>query len=78
MSKTIAILGAGIQGTCAALALAARGCRVDLFDQALQPITQASLWNEGKIHLGLTYAKDRSSRTTDMLLRGALYFDAGL
>jgi glycine/D-amino acid oxidase-like deaminating enzyme len=78
VSKTIAILGAGIQGTCAALALAARGCRVDLFDQALQPITQASLWNEGKIHLGLTYAKDPSSRTTDVLLRGALYFDAGL
>jgi glycine/D-amino acid oxidase-like deaminating enzyme len=71
-------LGAGIQGTCAALALAARGCRVELFDQASQPVTQASLWNEGKIHLGLIYAKDPGNRTTDMLLRGALHFDAGL
>jgi glycine/D-amino acid oxidase-like deaminating enzyme len=76
--KTVAILGAGIQGTCAALALAARGCRVDLFDQAPQPVTQASLWNEGKIHLGFTYAKDRDRRTTDVMLRGALHFEDGL
>jgi len=76
--KTVAILGAGIQGTCAALALAARGCRVDLFDRASRPVTQASLWNEGKIHLGFTYAKDRGRRTTDILLHGALHFDSGL
>lgn len=61
-----------------ALALAARGCTIDLFDREMQPVTQASLWNEGKIHLGFTYAKDRSGRTADILLRGALHFDAGL
>lgn len=77
-SKTIAILGAGIQGTCAALALAARGCRVELFDQAPQAVTQASLWNEGKIHLGLLYARDSSNRTTDIMLHGALAFDTAL
>jgi glycine/D-amino acid oxidase-like deaminating enzyme len=78
IGKTVAILGAGIQGTCAALALAARGCKVDLFDQATQPVTQASLWNEGKIHLGLIYAKDTGERTSDILLRGALHFDSAL
>lgn len=76
--KTIGVLGAGIQGTCAALALAARGCRVELFDQASEAVSQASLWNEGKIHLGLIYAKDATNRTTDILLRGALHFDTAL
>jgi hypothetical protein len=77
-TKTVAVLGAGIQGSCAALALAGRGCRVDLFDRASRPVTQASLWNEGKVHLGLIYARDTSNRTTEMLLRGALHFDASL
>jgi glycine/D-amino acid oxidase-like deaminating enzyme len=75
---TVAILGAGIQGTCAALALAARGCRVELFDRAALPVTQASLWNEGKIHLGLIYAKDPRHRTSELLLHGALHFDSAL
>ena len=78
MSLRVAVLGAGLQGTCAALALAARGLRVDLIDQAAQPITQASRWNEGKIHLGFVYAKDKSGQTADMMLRGALTFDAAL
>jgi hypothetical protein len=51
---------------------------VDLFDQAEQPVTQASLWNEGKIHLGLIFAKDRHERTSDVLLTGALHFDSAL
>jgi glycine/D-amino acid oxidase-like deaminating enzyme len=78
IDKRIAILGAGIQGTCAALALAQRGCRIDLFDQAPEAVGQASLWNEGKIHLGFIYAKDASNRTTDTMLRGAFHFDGGL
>jgi glycine/D-amino acid oxidase-like deaminating enzyme len=78
IDKRIAVLGAGIQGTCAALALARRGCRIDLFDQAPEAVGQASLWNEGKIHLGFIYAKDASNRTTDMMLHGALHFDGAL
>jgi glycine/D-amino acid oxidase-like deaminating enzyme len=77
-NKTVAILGAGIQGACAALALAARGCRVELFDQAREPVTQASLWNEGKIHLGLIYANDPRNRTSHILLQGAPHFDSAL
>jgi glycine/D-amino acid oxidase-like deaminating enzyme len=78
MSLRVAVLGAGIQGTCAALALAGRGLHVDLIDQAAQPITQASRWNEGKIHLGFVYAKDKSGQTTDTMVRGALTFDTAL
>jgi hypothetical protein len=47
-----------------------------LFDRAPEPVTQASLWNEGKIHLGFVYAKDARERTTDVLLHGALHFDS--
>lgn len=68
------MLGSGIQGTCIALELARRGHRVDLYDKAATPLTQASLYNEGKIHLGFVYAKDRSRRTLQTMLRGSLHF----
>lgn len=74
----VAVLGAGIQGVCIALELADRGCQVDVYDQAPEPITQASLWNEGKLHLGLTFAKDRAERTARTLTLGSLWFDRGL
>src|SRR5262245_21363285 len=35
---------------------------------------RASLHNEGKIHLGLLYAKDPSLRTAELMVRGALTF----
>lgn len=72
--KRIAILGAGIQGTCLALELARRGCRIDLYDQALEAVTAASLWNEGKIHLGFVFANDASTRTAQKMIYGALHF----
>jgi 2-polyprenyl-6-methoxyphenol hydroxylase-like FAD-dependent oxidoreductase len=59
----IAVLGAGLQGTCIALELARRGFDVDLLDQDLEPLNRASLRNEGKIHLGFVYAKDATLRT---------------
>ena len=70
----IAILGAGNTGTCAALELAARGHDVDLYDQASGPIQRASFHNEGKVHVGILYAKDRSLRTAELMIRGALAF----
>ena len=51
-ASTVAVLGAGIMGTCLALMLARRGRRVVLFDKAAMPMSAASRWNEGKIHLG--------------------------
>lgn len=70
----IAILGAGIAGTCAALELASRGYDIDLYDELGQPISAASYYNEGKVHLGLLYAKDPSLRTARLMIAGALSF----
>ena len=73
-----AILGAGGTGVCAALELANRGCNVDLYDENAQPLTQASRNNEGKIHLGLVYAKDRSLLTAKTMIQGAIHFSTYL
>lgn len=74
----IAILGAGGAGVCAALELAHRGYNVDLYDENAEPLTQASRNNEGKIHLGLIYAKDRSLETAKTMIQGAIHFTACL
>jgi hypothetical protein len=70
----VAVLGAGLQGACIALELGQRGIGVDLFDRCAEPMSQASLQNEGKIHLGYTYAKDCSLRTARMMMAGGLSF----
>ncbi len=70
----IAVLGAGIQGCCAALELAGRGFDVDLFDREAMPLQQASVQNEGKIHLGFVFAKDASRGTARLMMNGALQF----
>ncbi|MGH9386974.1 MAG: FAD-dependent oxidoreductase [Vicinamibacterales bacterium] len=44
----VAVLGAGFQGVCAALELAARGVDVDLYDRRNTCITEAGGHNEGK------------------------------
>ena len=75
---SIAVLGAGIQGSCVALELARRGVRVDLYERDPQAVAKASLHNEGKIHLGFVYANDRSGRTVDVMLRGAISFESHL
>lgn len=77
-SPRIAILGAGAVGVCASLELAARGHHVDLYDENARPITRASHNNEGKIHLGILYAKDRTRRTATTMITGALHFEATL
>src|SRR5262245_28833608 len=70
----IAVLGAGLQGACAALALAAAGHTVDLYEREAQAMARASLNNEGKIHLGFVYARDTSLRTAHVMLAGAASF----
>ena len=70
----IALLGAGTAGTCTALELAGRGMHVDLYDECHEPVSRASFHNEGKVHLGLLYAKDPSLRTARMMLEGATSF----
>lgn len=70
----IAVLGGGIAGVCTALELAERGLEVDLYEQDAQVISRASYWNEGKIHLGLTYAQDRTRRSAQTMVEGAMRF----
>jgi len=70
----VAILGAGGTGSCAALELAHRGYDVHLYDENAEPVTQASRSNEGKVHLGLVYAKDRSLETAKTMIQGAIHF----
>jgi glycine/D-amino acid oxidase-like deaminating enzyme len=70
----VAVLGGGITGVCTALELAERGVMVDLYEQSALLISRASYWNEGKIHLGLVYAQDRSRKTARAMLEGALRF----
>jgi hypothetical protein len=70
----VGVIGAGIQGVCAALELARRGHDVDIFDKEADILQRASLWNEGKIHLGFMYAKDSTLRTARMMMQGSLQF----
>jgi len=73
-NSPVGILGAGIAGCCLALELAQRGYSVDLIDLANEPVTGASLHNEGKLHLGFVYANDPLEKTHRLMLRGSLTF----
>jgi glycine/D-amino acid oxidase-like deaminating enzyme len=71
---TIAVIGAGLQGCLTAIELAGRGHEVVVFERATQPLTGASRWNEGKIHLGYLFANDPSLRSARTMIAGATTF----
>ncbi|MBK5109877.1 MAG: FAD-dependent oxidoreductase, partial [Thermoleophilia bacterium] len=73
-SEDLIVIGAGIQGVTLALALAERGVGSTILERGPGPLSQASLRNEGKIHLGFVYALDRTGRTTAAMVEGALTF----
>ena len=68
------MLGAGVQGVCASLALHRRGYGVTVIDRSPNALLRTSLRNEGKVHLGFLFANDRSMRTAELLMQGALRF----
>ena len=70
----VCVLGAGLQGVLCALELAELGHDVVIVDAAEQAISQASLHNEGKIHLGYVYAKDTSGKTAHLMAEAATRF----
>ncbi|HEX8168425.1 MAG TPA: FAD-dependent oxidoreductase [Beijerinckiaceae bacterium] len=70
----VAVLGGGLQGCCAALALAERGVKVTLFDRNDALLSRAAVANEGKIHLGYMYAGDPTLSTARTMIAGALSF----
>lgn len=72
--STVVVLGAGIQGTTLALALAIDGHSVIVVDATDGPMTRASEVNEGKVHLGHVYARDTTGATAELMLEGALSF----
>lgn len=73
-STRVAVLGAGIMGCSVALYLARRGVPVTLVDAAIAPMSGASRWNEGKIHLGYMYSADPSLDTAHRMIEGGLWF----
>lgn len=76
MKENVIIMGAGIQGVCCALALSNLNIPVTLIDKTPEPLSRASLRNEGKIHLGFIYANDPSFRTASLMLRTAICFSS--
>jgi glycine/D-amino acid oxidase-like deaminating enzyme len=78
VTKVAAVLGAGVQGCCAALALRQLGFRVQLLDKSRALMSRASANQEGKIHLGFVYARDDSQRTARTMIEHALRFAPAL
>ncbi len=72
--RRVAVLGAGIMGSCLSLFLARKGIDVTLFDAERAPMSGVSRWNEGKIHLGYLYSADPSLRSARHVLPGGLAF----
>lgn len=72
--RRVAVLGAGIMGASLALHLARRACEVTIFDREEAPLSCASRWNEGKIHLGYLYGADPTLETARRLVPGGLAF----
>ena len=70
----VGVLGGGLQGCCAALALAARGADITIFDRNEQLLSRAAVANEGKIHLGYMYAGDPTLATARTMIAGAFAF----
>lgn len=78
MAKVATVLGAGIQGCCAALALSKLGFQVRLYDKSSTLMNRASANQEGKIHLGFVYARDESMITARTMIEHALRFAPAL
>lgn len=74
MPKTAAVLGGGIQGCCAALALARKGFQVKMFEKCPELYSRASANQEGKLHLGIVYARDRTLKTARRMIHDAMRF----
>jgi hypothetical protein len=72
--RSVAVLGAGIQGVLASLALTRAGWRVELIDRAPAPLLGASLRGEGKLHLGYVYGNEPERTTAGLMVEGAIRF----
>jgi glycine/D-amino acid oxidase-like deaminating enzyme len=73
-TEEVSIIGGGIQGVTAALALAERGIRSRILERGERILRGASYRNEGKVHLGFVYALDNTGATARRMVEGALTF----
>ena len=74
----IAVIGGGIAGCLLACELSDLGGDVALIDANDELMAGASCWNEGKIHLGLTYLGTDSLETAQLMLEGASVFEEAI
>jgi len=70
----VAVLGGGISGCMTACLLADQGIRVIIVEQQDTLVSGASLWNDGKIHLGYTFTGTPSLSTARLMQDGAAVF----
>jgi glycerol-3-phosphate dehydrogenase len=73
----VAVIRGGLQDVGIALELGLRGVSVDLFENRDVCLGHTSLQNEGKIHLGFIYAKDRSLATAQLMAPGSASLRTG-
>lgn len=74
----IIVIGGGIAGCLTACELSNLGYDVALIDANDELMSGASRWNEGKIHLGLTYLGTDSLDTARLMLEGAAVFEESI
>lgn len=74
--KKVIVLGSGIQGVCCAAALSHQGYDVTIVEKAKEVFARTSKNNEGRVHLGFTYALDRSTATGALVMQSALHFSS--
>jgi len=70
----VAVLGGGIAGCLTACLLADAGYAVVIVEAQDDLMTGASLWNDGKIHLGYTFTGTPSLATARLMQEGAAAF----
>ena len=70
----VLVLGAGLAGSCVALALAESGRSITMLDRGGSAMSGASGNTEAKIHLGYVYALDETLKTQRRMMTGALTF----
>jgi hypothetical protein len=72
--KNVVVLGSGIQGMCSAFALNSEGYDVTIIEKESQVFNKTSLYQEGRIHLGFTYALDTSCETGYSVMSNSYQF----
>lgn len=74
MLPRVGVIGAGLAGCLTALALARKGIPSQIYERNDRELSEASFHNEGKVHVGFLYSKDRTLDTSRLMINGARHF----